>query len=785
MGGCYMSYKLRDPEYVKAIKDKIAKVDLSTTRRYEDLAMQYVERGYSVTPVIFKRPYINQWQTFKEEEVFSQKWYRGANGIGILTGAINGLICLDIDMEDESNPIRQELEKMLPPIYAGKIGNPKRPPARFFRYNYEDSAKFHNIGVEILSDGNQSVLYESQHDIYDKEYEVVGASLLEIDVDDLPDIPTDIIPWLHKKEDEARERNKKNSIKTVNGQLSSKSMSEFELVRVPGRCCHNSYNVLSHFAVYLCKEGHGFEFVVSETIKKDEEINKDSDFFFFNCPERPEFKRKGIIEAAEYFVGQVFNKHATTQINIRDIFNDKQYRFFRPKIETGFTKNWYDEKGRFKYQRKFLDLFKYLKALHVAEYIPENRSFAIWNGKHYQLKGEDFIKMFAQDNFKKPEVSLIGDRSTFLELVKNKQQVSIDKYTLKDTGYINLANGVYCLKTKTLLDHDKSYNFTHIINTPYSETDECPTWDELLKNITLDRPHMAKVIEEFIGYIVSACDYNKFNKILILDGAGSNGKSTLIRIIKDLVGILNCSAVDLETIGRDRFSAYPMFNRLVNFSSEVPNEAFSNTGALKKITGGDPIMVEEKHKGAFLADIKAKFIISYNKMPFFPDTSAGMRRRIILVRCDQDYDKYPERRIDDVEYKVGMERPAVLRRCIKAYEAVVERGAFTEVPEGMERYDEMVKKSNPVHSFFDEYLTLTKDANAVLKNTDLYDQFLDFQGGHTKMKKKTFCDSLIELANQIGSKQNDDFVIVERYRAANFRGIKGLQWKPFSKMPDL
>ncbi len=100
----------------------------------------------------------------------------------------------------------------------------------------------------------------------------------------------------------------------------------------------------------------------------------------------------------------------------------KQYRYFRPKIETGFTT--IDTTGnKPKTIRQHLILYRYLKALHHAEYLPMAKSFAIWNGKHFELKGDDFIKMFAQKNYKNPEVVSIGDRNTFLELVKINYKV--------------------------------------------------------------------------------------------------------------------------------------------------------------------------------------------------------------------------------------------------------------------------------------------------------------------------------------------------------------------------
>lgn len=745
-------HKLRSKEEIETIETGKRKIPDHITEEFYNLAVNYIENEFSVTPLIFKSPYLKGWQKLREEEVFSYDWYKGANGLGILCGEVNNIICLDIDIEDESSPILKELKTLLPTgIKSGKIGNPKRQPSRFFKYNGEENQKFHSLGVEILSTGSQTVLPGSYHKEYDKTYDLVGRALYDIDIEDLPDLPLDVIPWLRLKESEARKNANKNS--TNASAYSDKTGASFILEKEPGRCAHNSYNVLSYFAVSLCKEGHNFEYVVAECLKKDATINRDSDYLLFECPTRKEFRNKTKVEACEYFVGKIFENHRPDYFDVRKILNEKQYRYFRPKIEKGFTYQRTDKDGNVTSTvRDHLTLYKYLKALHGAEYLPEAKSFAMWNSKYYELKPDDTIKLFAQEHFKNPECIKIGERNTFLDLVKNKKQGNVEDYTLKYNGHINFLNGAYSIKDRKLIKNDKSFKFPYVIPSPYVDDDNAPNWQKLLDAICCSKEHRINAIEEFIGYALFCSNYDKFNKILILDGGGSNGKSTLIRAIENIVGDKNCSSIDITKVGVERFAAFGMYNKLINFCSEVdPKLAFAKTGPLKAITGGDPVSIEEKHKGQFSAKLLAKFIISYNTMPFFPDSSEGMRRRIMLVKCEQNFDDNPHKKIPDIDSKIVLEKPQIITRCINAFHRVMDRGYFTELPDGMERFDAIVNKSNPIISFINEYIK-HKPGNTVPIST-LYDKFVDFQGTNSHWTKRGFTDSFVETANQMLKKR--------------------------------
>jgi P4 family phage/plasmid primase-like protien len=695
---------------------------------FRDHATELLELELIPTPLSDKGAFLPKWTTLDKEEILKIENWRNVTGLGLLTGERTGVICLDVDiLEDDPNlekrQIRKELEKILPPIYSGVIGNPKKIPARFFKYNGERSRKFNAINIELLSTGNQKAIPPSIHPS-GKKYEWIGEPLTDIDIDDLPDLPDFVINFIEEKNEE--EKFKQNKIPLENKLSPGKNRSN-----------HGSHDHLSKYALSLFYRGYNFDDITDHVLEEDLRINKSADVVYFLCPSRRWYQYENPRINAIKFTAEIFQRNIDKRYSKSD--------FFKESLANGFTwRNPGDANAR--PRRQYIDLYNFMKIKLDTWYVPEIKSFYVWDGKKYKIKSDDFIRKYAQDHFKNPSCIAISEKNTFLDYAKNAQQCSNNDFIMSDRRAINLENGVYDITQKKLVPHHKKYRFPYVIPHNYIEAEgDCEVWDTLLDRITLGRKHFQIAIEEFIGYALSGCSYNVFNKILILDGGGSNGKSTLIRIIQELIGEENTSSVGLTAISNERFAGFNLVNKLVNFCSEEPKEAFANTGPIKKLTGGDPIMVEEKHKGAFQYANIAKLIISYNKMPFFPDGSSGMKRRIILIPCEQNFDKHPKLKLVRPEEAIlKKEANALLTRCIRRFEEVIAKGSFMSVDEGSERLTKMITDSDPVLGFIEDELKIIggKDNYATL--SDLFNRFKESQGGSTQWSKRGFLNRLWE-----------------------------------------
>ena len=149
---------------------------------FKDIAFEYFDAELYVIPLNGKIPLVKNWSMFstqKPSELLVDSWvnkYPKAN-VGLLTGKQTGVIAIDIDKDSALN--------IVPPSPVIKKG--KKGETRFFKYNGEANFKRHDLGIELLSTGNQTVLPPSIHPETKEPYKwVTPDTLLEFDIEDLP-----------------------------------------------------------------------------------------------------------------------------------------------------------------------------------------------------------------------------------------------------------------------------------------------------------------------------------------------------------------------------------------------------------------------------------------------------------------------------------------------------------------------------------------------------------------------------------------------------------------------
>jgi hypothetical protein len=283
--------------------------DQSRVELLKAAAMKFGIMGMPVAPAKDKRVYIHGWSKLTAEDFFDEKYkshWQTATGIGLVCGKQSNTIGLDIDLllSTCDKVLLKKIVDRLPPILSGKSGNPDKRPTQFFRYNGEPGRKFTNIHVEILSDGNQTIIPPSRHPEFNKEYEWVGTPLYNLDPDDLPTLPDGFIDFLEELNESMKPQ---------------KSETDKTLIAKNGRCKSGSHNKLSALAVALFHDNYPFDRLVKRMIEEDRKINHDADYLYFNCPSRP-WKNKGekaIQENATDFVEEIFRNYGPGGKNVK------------------------------------------------------------------------------------------------------------------------------------------------------------------------------------------------------------------------------------------------------------------------------------------------------------------------------------------------------------------------------------------------------------------------------------------------------------------------------------
>jgi len=162
---------------------------------FHSVAKKLLDKGIMSVPLHYgdKRPVPLKWTKLSEEEI--NQYIKGNDqfNVGIILGKASGLIALDFDNGDaDTNRKLLALCGSSPIVKKGHKGG-----TLLFRYNGEVARKWKQNGemiLELLSDGNQTVMPPSIHPTTQKPYIYTKADTLEdIDITKIPFLPADFI----------------------------------------------------------------------------------------------------------------------------------------------------------------------------------------------------------------------------------------------------------------------------------------------------------------------------------------------------------------------------------------------------------------------------------------------------------------------------------------------------------------------------------------------------------------------------------------------------------------
>ena len=282
----------------------------------------------------------------------------------------------------------------------------------------------------------------------------------------------------------------------------------------------------------------------------------------------------------------------------------------------------------------------------------------------------------------------------YLELICNNQNRS-------SANYICFKNGIYDIKDDGLLKFSPEYIITNKISWEYDEKAYSEVTDKTLNKLACNDENIRLLLEEVIGY--SFYTRNELGKAFILTGDGSNGKSTFLSMVKNLIGIENMASLDIKEL-TERFKNSQLVGKLVNIGDDIGEEFIVDTSVFRKLVTGERMTVEMKGKDPFQFNNYAKFLFSANKIPRMRDPTGAVKRRMVIIPFDAkfspndaDYDPYIIDKLlseDSMKYliKVGLEG---LKRVLK-------NKKFTESKKVQEQIREYELSNNPILGFFEE-----------------------------------------------------------------------------------
>ncbi len=295
-----------------------------------------------------------------------------------------------------------------------------------------------------------------------------------------------------------------------------------------------------------------------------------------------------------------------------------------------------------------------------------------------------------------------------------------------------------------------------------------------------DTPNMDRIFEEWVGKdnvrqlyeILAYCmmpDY-PINRLFCFIGAGMNGKSKFLELLRNFVGGENCCTTELDTLLVSRFEITRLHKKLVCMMGETNFNEMTKTSILKKLTGGDLIGFEYKNKNPFDEKNYAKIIIATNNLPTTTDKTIGFYRRWMIIDFPNQFSEAKDilSEIPEEEYEcLALKCCAILRDLIKTRK-------FTNEGSIEERIEKYESKSNFLEKFIREHTE--EGFEDFITCADLYKKFNGWckENRHREMSETSVGVTMKKLGYEQTRK---NFGWMNDGRGGQARVWMGVKWK--------
>lgn len=307
------------------------------------------------------------------------------------------------------------------------------------------------------------------------------------------------------------------------------------------------------------------------------------------------------------------------------------------------------------------------------KFVSHNKFCWVWTGTHWAEKRPEELEAFAQEHFDPFAKSHMTDE--FKRLIQRSNLIEPRAWGSKCAKKVNFKNGVLDLETMVLGPHDPALGFKQVLPYDYDPLAEAPLFSKFLLDVMGGNHDLVLTLLEFMGYALSGDDC-RFQKALVLEGEGQNGKSTFIEIFKAVAGEGSYQALGFQELNQiDRRST--LDGALFNITEETPTKMMDTT-TFKNLVSGGELSGRKLYKDSYVFRNRAKLIFSCNALPHTADTSHGFFRRFLIAKFNQVF-SFEKGNVDvSIQDKLLRELPGIFNLAMMAYKELVKRGAFTK-----------------------------------------------------------------------------------------------------------
>jgi putative DNA primase/helicase len=401
---------------------------------------------------------------------------------------------------------------------------------------------------------------------------------------------------------------------------------------------------------------------------------------------------------------------------------------------------------------------KHLIKKHNFITIRDNNTLLIYKEGYYQDIARSVIA---------EEVKKIWKKETATHIIKEIISAHIIPQTYIEREEVNnhpnltcLKNGILNLETGELQPHTPQHYFTFQLPINHNPDAICEKFETFLKEVTEDETDIYTILQ-LIGYCLWR-DYPTA-KVFVLLGAGRNGKSVLMNVIKEFLGEKNVRGMSMHQLEHDHFSTYYLFSRHANMNPDISNKRINTSGTIKKLTGNDLLDCNVKHSDYATFRNFAKLIFAANELPSSDDSTSAWLERWIFLKFPHKFNGDPcphchvthevKKNLID-ELTTEEELSGILNLITQALITLRNNNwdfTLSEKAKGIEK--EYARLSDTSKAFIDDMIIL--DENGEIEKGELYSEYAKYAKnvGDDPMTTQVFSQRLKQHVPEVRDKK--------------------------------
>lgn len=283
--------------------------------------------------------------------------------------------------------------------------------------------------------------------------------------------------------------------------------------------------------------------------------------------------------------------------------------------------------------------------------------------------------------------------------------------------YIVVENGIYWWEDDQLEDHSPELGALTKLPITHDPIAIPHATIEWFTTVLGDDEELHRHMWEVIGYLLMTG--NPLQKIFLFHGEGGNGKGTLMRLLRAMLGQKNYSSVSLHQLVDDRFATSGLYGKVANISGDLSSRFLSDPQVLKEITGGDSISASRKFGQSFEFVPYAVPVFASNEYFRTSDSSIGWRRRWEVIEFT--------RRVDGLggfdEQVLLEDIPGIFNVAMEGLRRLMARGKFAPPASSLEATERLHDAADPFMLWLDDDEHVFLEPDDVSPCADVYRKY--------------------------------------------------------------